>query len=535
MKKDEIRQNRRFRNHISIILEQTGAVIAAVLVIIITQIFQSMDELLEADLSFITSKGFLILLGVTALLAVSLTAQVLVWARTYISIEENAIVIEKGRVNKRKNTIGIRNISNINLEQNLIEMLFGTCKVKLDTNSRSTADSTDVKIVLKKCDALWFQQEVTRKMEEPAGAIPAAAGMPRGVSGMASETADGYGDVTGESAYDRKSIQSTYSVLRELKDYDVRAGIADIIQHGFFSVSIISVAVFVLVIIGTVISAAEVIGRADLMASLAGAAAGILVSVFIILSTLWDTVKDFVRYYDFRAKRLKDKIYIKYGFFKKVEYTIPVDKIQALKIRQSFLARIGHRYMAEIVNVGMGDEQAEKNSFLVLYCKEDKLKERLTLLLPEFAPCVEQPTDRMPASVWAAWTVPAVVYILLVAVGASAGNALTENEYRLYVWITAAALIIMLFAGMTLKYRTAGAGADDKYLKIVEGYFSKEYLTVRYRDIQYVQFSQNFIAKACGIKKGEIHLLASSANTSHGIPYFSGDKDEIIKRKMLTF
>ena len=160
MEENNARRNKRFRNHISIILEQTGAVIIAVFVLVVTQLFQSFDEITKSDLSFITSRGLFILLGVAALLAVSLISQVLVWAKTYISIEENAIVIEKGRVNKKKNTIGIRNISNINLEQNLIEMLFGTCKVKLDTNSRSTADSTDVKIVLKKSDALWFQQEV---------------------------------------------------------------------------------------------------------------------------------------------------------------------------------------------------------------------------------------------------------------------------------------------------------------------------------------------------------------------------------------
>lgn len=95
MKENEIRKSGRFRNHISIILEQTGAVIAAAFVLVVTQLFQSIDELTESDLSFITSKGFLILLGVIALLAVSLTGQVIVWAKTYISIEENAIVIEK--------------------------------------------------------------------------------------------------------------------------------------------------------------------------------------------------------------------------------------------------------------------------------------------------------------------------------------------------------------------------------------------------------------------------------------------------------
>lgn len=513
MKENEIRQSRRFRNHISVILEQTGAVIAAVFVLVVTQLFQSIDRLTKSDLSFITSKGVLILTGAIVLLAVSLTGQVLVWARTYISIEENAIVIEKGRVNKKKNTIGIRNISNINLEQNLIEMLFGTCKVKLDTNSLSTADSTDVKIVLKKSDALWFQQEVTRKMEEAAGRIP----------------------VTGAGFGVSDRVTGSYSAGREPEDYDVRAGIADIIRHGFFSISILSVVIFLLAIVGTAVSVAEVIGRADLMASLAGSAAAIVAAAFIILSALWDTVKDFIRYYDFRAKRLDDKIYIKYGFFKKAEYTIPVDKIQALKIRQSFLARIGHRYMAEIVNVGMGDDKEEQHSFLVLYCTEEKMRERLSLLLPEFASSASQPVDRLPASVWAAWTIPAAVYIFVAAAGALMCNELLESRYRLYIWIISAISILFLLTGMILKYRTAGVGADDQYLKIAGGYFAKQYLSVRYRNIQYAEFSQNFIARACGIKKGEIHLLASSANTAHAIPYFSGDKDEFIKRKMLHF
>ena len=105
MKSTEIREGVRFRNHISIILEQTGAVIAAIIVIVITQLVQSADEIADMDFSFITGRGFLILLGVMALLALTLIVQALVWARTYISIDESAIVIEKGRVNKKKNTI----------------------------------------------------------------------------------------------------------------------------------------------------------------------------------------------------------------------------------------------------------------------------------------------------------------------------------------------------------------------------------------------------------------------------------------------
>ena len=40
---------------------------------------------------------------------------------------------------------------------------------------------------------------------------------------------------------------------------------------------------------------------------------------------------------------------------------------QALKLRQTLIARLLGKYMVEIVNVGMVDDKAEKNSFLILY------------------------------------------------------------------------------------------------------------------------------------------------------------------------
>ena len=76
--------------------------------------------------------------------------QLWIWSKTYIYVLNHAIIIEKNTMKKEKETIGIKNISNVNLEQNLFERLLRTCKVKLDTNSLSTADSTDVQILLKK-------------------------------------------------------------------------------------------------------------------------------------------------------------------------------------------------------------------------------------------------------------------------------------------------------------------------------------------------------------------------------------------------
>ena len=54
-------------------------------------------------------------------------------------------MIEKNTWNRKVQTIGIKHISNVNLSQNILEMMLGTCTVKLDTDSFSTADDTDVK------------------------------------------------------------------------------------------------------------------------------------------------------------------------------------------------------------------------------------------------------------------------------------------------------------------------------------------------------------------------------------------------------
>lgn len=514
---------KKFRNHISVVIEEVWGAILVLLVYVFAQVLPELAETSADDLSFFADNGLWIVLILAVLMALLIGNRILVWARTYIHIEDNAIIIEKNTVNKKKNTIGIKNISNINLEQNLFEMLAGTCKVKLDTNSLSTADKTDVKIVLKKADAENFRREIMSRMQGTGRETVAGAGEPPLWNGTEGYSADGAAE------------QSAFQ-----EEYDVRADFGDIIQHGLFSINIFSVILLLAGIAATVGAVIQVVQNPGFIKSLLGAAAGILVAASIVVSALWDTVKDFVKYYDFRAKRRGDRLLIRYGLLKKMEYTVPVDKIQALQIHQSLVARICGRYMAEIVNVGMGDEKEERNSFLVLYCTEEKLRQQLELLLPEMAPAVDQKVKRQPGTAWAAWAFPFTVYVLAVLLAAAAGTVLTDgmasSGVRLAlagIWGGAALLILTVAAGMLLEYRTAGISAGDTILKLRRGYFGTHYIAVKYSNIQYADFSQSFLAKRCGIRKGQIHLLAAAGKSSYDIPYFADGLEENIKAGML--
>ena len=90
------------------------------------------------------------------------------------------------------------------------------------------ADSTDVKIVLKKADALWFRQEVARRIE--------AAGSLSGLQKPENEAGGGQECAEEQNGAVRPAEDS--------EEYDVR-GSRDVLRHGIFSISAVSVVIFI--------------------------------------------------------------------------------------------------------------------------------------------------------------------------------------------------------------------------------------------------------------------------------------------------
>lgn len=497
--------NIRFRNHISIVAERMASVLIFLFLAFMSGLSQNIKTITETDISLDGSLAEVLFpgLAVLAVIVLIIVWQVVVWSKTYISIVENTIVIERNTLNRRKNTIGIKNISNVNTEQNLFEMLLGTCKVKLDTNSLSTADKTDVKIVLKKAEAEKFRRTVMTLLGQTEA----------GRKDESSDCADSHD-------------------LGQTMQYDMAADMGDMLVHGLFSINIFSV----LVLVGCIVGAAELIAQAFgagmAEKSIVGVLASMTVVLFFLFSALWDILKGFIQYYDFKVKRLENKIYLSYGLFKKVQYTIPVDKINAVKLTQSLQARAAGRYMAEIINVGMGDDGSEKKAFFVLYSTKSKMQKYLQMLLPEFPDVLSEPVKRQPRSVWSAWLVPMSGYIMVMTAG-----FLIVLEFRpdflIHTVLASAGITFLSFLAIICRYLTAGVSVEEEYLKLVRGYIRRSIICVSYDKIQHINTKQNFMAQKAGIQKGSIYLLASALNMTQSIPYFKEEELKNIKKRML--
>lgn len=492
----------KFRNHISVILENSLKIVCTIVAIFLFNYISEMgdSEIQNGDIVF------LVVIFV-AVLAIALGYQTLIWAKTYITIDENTLVVERNTLNKKKNTIGLKSVSNVNLEQNLLEMLLGTCKVKLDTNSLSTADQTDVNIVLKKADAEQFRALVLARAEgmELAEAIQHAA---------KSEAA-----AAGENPSDDSNL--------------LRGDLGDIILHGLFSMRISAIVLFFIILASEVVlvySLLEEGVEVDFAEIISIAFSGFWFAAI----ALWGIVKEFIKYLNFSIERKKDKVYLNYGLFKKVAYSVPVDKINGIRLTQTPIARMAKRYMVEIINVGMDDDDNEVNTFFLPYAKIDKIKDQLHLLLPEFDNTLEIKEEKQPAVIWLLSIPWWILYAVIVAVIYSIVDSyVLEPELKNAVIFAAIVIAAWRLVCKLAGFFTKGIKVDEKFLKIVDGGFSKRMLFVKYDKIQYVTSRQCILAKHFKIQKGMITLLASLKNRIHELPYFKDYDMEQLKKRLL--
>ncbi len=489
-------EQNKFRCHASVIIENLGGAFW----FIVLMLFSALDD--ASELFALLMKGeitlFQALAGtgvVLVIVAVILIYNWVVWAKTWISIDNEAIVIEKNLLNRKVNTIGMKNISNINMEQNIFERIVGTYKVKLDTNSATTADQTDVKIILSKDKAEWFKQQVMQRMNE---------------------------DVE--------------ELVVDAEEYDVEYKAKDIVMHCVYTASPVAVLFCIAFIVGCAIA----LNSVNTGAAIVDGLINVLGSVFAILIIVWSVfqslVRDFFVYYGFKARRHENKIYLTHGFFKKRQYTIAVDKINAVKLESPLVSRVLGRQFVKVICVGVGDEENE-NSMLLLSEKTSDMEKKLSVLLPEFV--MEQPEiiPREKSSMWGALAAYIFCVVIWVALAVAFGvmNVLALEEMWIRIVIVIVAILVLSLVGLSnvLNFKTCGIGFEKNNLFIVMGSFSKTATWIPYAKIQKIEYDQGPIARHFGFASGVISILAAILESIHPTSYFKVEVFEEIRKRML--
>lgn len=492
-------ENSSFRCHFSIVFENLGSAFWTVLGLFILNVDDMGDLVNEVLSGNVKVTEALIIFGIFfAVMLLFFGFHVIVWAKTWISVDGEAVIIEKRTLNRKKNTIGMKNIANINTEQNVFERIMGTCKVKLDTNSQSTANSTDVRIVLKKDKAEEFKQLVMAHMNGEA----------------ARETAE-------ELAED---------------DYDVAYTLKDVVLHCLYTVSLFHAGLLLVFLIGAVVGIHSLRVGDIVIDGIVNVIGGLVTLAIILLTAIRGLIRDFVAYYNFRAKRNGDKIYMAYGLLKKRNYVLSVDKINAIKVISPVVSRLFGRQYVEVICVGVGDEENEKSILLLTETKK-AMKEKLALLLPEFTLEEKKMTRRKLHTLWSEITGFAIIVVSTTAAFVCfCVLDLAEIEdftIRMFLGIFILLVVVWCLASAFLQFRTEGVCVGEEALVVSSGGFAKRIIWIPYRKIQNMKYSQGPLARHFGYAKGMVVILAGIGNAIHDISCFDVVVYRQIQEKIL--
>ncbi len=487
-----------FRNHPSIILEKIWKVMIFLVVIFIG----SMDDLMNAAALI---KGGDIWEGIAALgggfllIVIIVLWNVIRWYKTTITIKDGTIEIVRKTLNRHVNTIAVQNISNINLEQNIFEMLVGTYKLKLDTSSLSTAERTDVEIILKKKHANDVKNLIMQMMRE-------------------------LDDARADSDNDKDVSLSVQEISED--DYDIAYNTKEIIASCIFRTNILLFVITIGLFISSVIAIISVIPTMHTASDAVSLIAAIFMQLFAGGSFAAVIIKSWLADFAFRAKRRDNKVYVSCGLIKKRKYAVPVDTINAVSIEYTMLGRIFGRASVKVINIG-GEGEDVAGMQLLLAATGNELKDKLEILLPEYTFPDKKSIKRQPLKVFwckllkqVIWTLCFMLAVLIVC--KAFAWVIPGVILRASVW----AFILISVTGNVLAYCANGLCVDDKYVVISGGMFAKKIVLIPYEKIQYITEKMGPIEGLMHVRHADISILASMANRKNSVKSFPASEFE---------
>lgn len=461
----------------------------AIWYIIAMFIFQFLDALKDIKMQSLPSKS--VLFGLVVFFAVIMLFfifNLLRWWKTKVYIESDTFILERNQLSQSKTTVKLSSISTVNLQQNLFEKIFDVYTIQLDINSSVTANKTDFNLVFDDKTAFAFRDYILSYLD-----------------GKTSNE-----DILNEQV-------SVHSVNQKNKTEPIISfSFKEVIRHCILSFSFIGG----IYATGVAIVAiwAFFTSDKDMHQVVMPAILSLLIAV---VPFLYKSLTAFLLYHNFILEKSGDKIMVSYGLFTRKQFTLPLDKTNALVIKQPFQARFFNLCYGEIINVGMGDAAENQSPIFCLLVKPEILQSIIRQIAPQFI--LEEKEEKSPKSA----IIPVLIKWGLWGIAFLIGFSIFYKW-----WIGLIILIVFLLCGI-LSYATKGLKLYEDKLSITTGVFDKRTITAAYSKLQNASTEYGPISRRLGIAHGSVSILSSTANQTNSIGYFPSERFDMIFEQII--
>ncbi|HSH46631.1 MAG TPA: PH domain-containing protein, partial [Longimicrobiales bacterium] len=301
------------------------------------------------------------------------------WWAFRFRLADHDLVIDSGLLRRQRRVIPLARVQNIDLEQSFLERLVGVAELRMETASggRETEASLQVlalgeaqelqATLLRRRAAALTERDPDRgsRPHDPATATPVAAvtgtdGRGAGTDDLRGEAPDAIpGAIPGADTGAGAATGGQPRVLLRLGLADLAIAGATSNEAGLIAAGLATLLEIAPDLLG-VESLVESIGIPDL--GFRGILFyGALVTVgFVVAGWLVSIAATMVRFYGFTLSRSGDDLRKEYGLFSRHRSTIPLARVQAVRIEETLLRRPLGLAALKIETAGAGPQRKEQ-------------------------------------------------------------------------------------------------------------------------------------------------------------------------------
>jgi len=419
------------------------------------------------------------------------------WAKTFITITDEDIIVERNTLFKKKKTIPYSKIATINADRDILDRILGTTKLKININSSRNATIPEAVFTFGK----EFADEARKELSERIFS----------------------------RSFDKEEYDSAVSA--------VEFSGTDVVLHGLISLSTYQTVITIVMI------AYSFIAVFLTEASLEGVAAALAVVAVVEVLPMFSSV---IRYYGFTVFRTGDTIHLRHGAIQNYNSSFEIQRVNAVCIKRTLFARILGKAYIEAEVVGIAGENGKIRPMISLLSKESNIDIIMKNILPEFiyerSP-EKQPSSAMfPMAVNNAITAAAAIAVLALAFWFTAGYMDDAGVTGLPYYSVTCGLIALMFitvitaiANIPLSLKRLEFDMGEDLFTFGNGIVDQETVTMNYDKVQVIEIRSGIPAKKRGLARCRASLLSSVGGRKILSGYFKEEElaklaDAMIRR-----
>lgn len=527
----------RYKVHSSYIwLGSLGAIIAVLFALLVASggsvisfLAGDAEDALAGLISFAAAGVGMIVVGVVIVLS-----RLFSYKHLYFTLTQDEFCLYSGIFNKQQIHVPYPRIQSVDQHATLLQRIFGTCTVSIDTAGGASNKAVQVPYLTKQ-QAEWLRAQLfTRKMhlEQAAVAAPvpaasASAQAPGTVQSgnvldVGKQVWDEVGGVFAGSYQDAQPVSYEYGLTnKEL----LFAGISNNTAFVVIVVAILGVIGEIAPLIGDLFPRESTALYGNLSSSLATGslmegsilwASGMLIALMVFIWIL-SALGSCINYGGFRARRKGPRIEVEHGLLQHTLQGVNIDRVQAVVIKQTFIRRlIGYCELSLSRIDAQGDPsdgsqknaQAQTGVIIHPFLKLSRANEVLSGLVPEYKDIPQETHALSPkalrralvrraiwqgAGFWCALCTALVQIIIHLALQAdpttSAQEALAVVGIVDPICIILYALALILFTfdiiGAVMWAKGSSFACNRRFMQVTNAGLSRETMNFPRNKIQY--------------------------------------------------